>query len=104
MNDRVEPVDRSTVVVPLLASVAWLSAFLAGKATGHLYVFLASMAALLLAGLLGTRPELRKQLRGGVVDVVVGVVVGAVTLALTYALFPVVTGWLPSARDEVAGL
>ena len=90
--------------VPLLASLAWLSAFTAGKVTGHLYPFLASTAALLLVALLVRDPALRQRLKGGVVDVVVGVVVGAVTLGLTYAVFPILASLLPSSAVEVGEL
>ena len=90
--------------VALLASLAWLSAFTAGRVTGNLYAFLASTAALLLAALLYRDASLRQRLKGGVVDVVVGVAAGAVTLALTYGLFPIVVQVLPSAGAEVRGL
>ncbi|MDP2343715.1 MAG: CPBP family intramembrane metalloprotease [Deltaproteobacteria bacterium] len=90
--------------VALLASLAWLTAFIAGRATGNLYPFLASTAGLLLIALLATNPALRQRCKGGPVDVVVGVVVGVASLAFTYGAFPVVVGLMPSVLDEVTAL
>ena len=90
--------------LPLLASLAWLSAFAAGRATGHLYAFLGSTALVCMALCFWRAPELRGRVGGGVVDVVAGLVVGVASLAATYALFPLVADIVPSLRDEVRGL
>lgn len=89
------------MMLALLASLAWLSAFSAGRATGHLYAFLAPTAVLCTALFLWRVPLLRQRLRGGVVDVVLGFATGGVTLAATYLAFPIVNGWLPTLNDEV---
>lgn len=92
------------MTLPLLASLAWLTAFVAGKVTGHLYLFLGSTAALCIALFLWRDPALRARCKGGVVDVVAGLVVGGVTLLATYGLYPLFTGLVPSLRDEVTTL
>ncbi len=92
------------MTLALLASLAWLTAFIAGKVTGHLYLFLGSTAALCIALFLWREPKLRARCKGGVVDVVAGFVVGGVTLLATYVLYPVFTGLVPSLRGEVTAL
>lgn len=93
-----------TLALALLASLAWLTAFVAGKVTGHLYLFLGSTAALCIALFLWRDPALRARCKGGVVDVVAGFVVGGVTLLATYGLFPVFTGLVPSLKAEITTL
>lgn len=103
------PSSSPSLLPPLLASVAWLSAFAAGRASGHLHAFLVPTAVLCSVLLLWRQPGLRTRLRGTsaarvAVDIAIGVVTGAVTLALTYALFPIVQGLLPGIDDEIRAL
>lgn len=87
-------------------SLAWFAAFAAGRATDHVYAWLAPTAAVSMALALWRDPALRARCRPTrvVVEVGIGVVVGAASLVATYVAFPIAASWVPSLTNEVREL